>query len=359
LARLLADDPRLTLVIAGRSLERATAFCRGLPVGAETVAASFDRDADVEGALRAIAPALVVDATGPFQAYGDNPYRLVKSCLGVGVPYLDFADGADFVAGIGQFDAQARERDVFILSGVSSLPVLTAAAARELSRDLPQVHAITAGIAPSPYAEVGLNVIRAIASYAGKPVPLLRDGHSGVGYALIETLRYTIAPLGRSPLGSRRFSLVYAPDLRLLSELWPNLRSVWVGAAPVPEVLHRGLNALAWLVRLRLLPSLAPLAKVIHRVAGVLRWGEHRGGMFVVVTGQKEDGSKVARSWHLLAEGDDGPFIPSMAIAAIVRRILEGKRPASGARSAIRDVELADYAPLFARRAIYTGRREE
>jgi hypothetical protein len=34
---------------------------------------------------------------------------------------------------------------------------------------------------------------------------------------------------------------------------------VWIGAGPVPEILHRALNGLAWLVRLRLLPSLPPL----------------------------------------------------------------------------------------------------
>ena len=35
---------------------------------------------------------------------------------------------------------------------------------------------IRGGIAPSPYAGVGENVIRAIAGYAGQPVELKRDG---------------------------------------------------------------------------------------------------------------------------------------------------------------------------------------
>ena len=358
-AVLLADEPRLTLMIAGRSLDKATVFCARLPPGAERIAASFDRDGDLDRQLRAMAPDTVVDATGPFQSYGDDPYRLVEACLAIGIDYLDLADGSAFVKGIARFDAAARARDVFILSGVSSFPVLTAAVVRDLARGLARVDAITAGIAPLPYANVGLNVIRAIAGYAGKPVPLIRDGRPAVGYALTETMRYTIAPPGRLPLRSLRFSLVDVPDLQVLPALWPQLRAIWAGAGPVPDILHRMLNGLAWLVRLRLLPSLSPFARFFYAVAGVVRWGENRGGMFVAIAGAGHDGKPVERSWHLVAEGEDGPFIPSMAIAAIVRRGLDGRWPEAGARPAASELELADYAPIFARRAIFTGRREE
>jgi hypothetical protein len=59
----------------------------------------------------------------------------------------------------------------------------------------------------------------------------------------------------------------------------------------------------------------------------------------------------------MIAEGDDGPLIPSMAAEAIVRRRLEGKRPDAGARAAARDLELSDYEALFARRKIFCGVR--
>ena len=58
-----------------------------------------------------------------------------------------------------------------------------------------------------------------------------------------------------------------------------------MGAGPVPAILHRILIALAWLVRLKLLSTLSPLAGLFHGVANVVRWGEHRGGMFVIVEG--------------------------------------------------------------------------
>ena len=356
LARLLADEERLTLIVAGRSVERAEVFCATLPARATLTPAVFDRDGDLDAQLAALAPDVIVDASGPFQSYAD-PYRVVRPAVARGVDYLDLADGSEFVKGIAQFDARARAGAVFVLSGVSSFPALTAAVTRRLSADMARVDAISAGIAPSPFAGLGLNVVRSIASYCGKPIELLRGGRSAIAHGLTETRRFTIAPPGRVPLGNRRFSLVDAPDLRLLPALWPSAREIWTGAGTVPEILHRVLNLFAWAVRLRLLPSLAPFARLMHWTSNHLRWGEHRGGMFVSVQGER-DGARVERSWHMIAEGDDGPLIPSMACEAIIRHCLDGRRPVSGARPAVNDLELDDYEMLFARRAIHTGVRE-
>jgi hypothetical protein len=295
---------------------------------------------------------------GPFQIYGDDPYRVVKACIANGVDYMDLADGSDFVKGIPQFDQAAKAKNLYILSGVSSFPVLTAAVIRKLSYDMTCVQTIKGGIAPSPYAGVGLNVIRAIASYAGKSVSLIRGGKPATGYALTETMRYTICPPGHLPLKNTLFSLVDVPDLKVLPELWPELDSIWLSAGPVPEVLHRMLMGLAWLVRFRILPSLLPFAALFHFVTNTLRWGEHRGGMFVSVAGTNQSGQRIERSWHLLAEGDDGPFIPSMAVQAIILHCLAGKKPSAGARPATQELEVADYDAVFKSRTIYTGQRE-
>jgi hypothetical protein len=357
LAQLLAGDARVGLLIGGRSLAQAQSFCDRLEPGASRRAVRFDRNGDAPTQLRAIDPDLVVDATGPFQCYGEDPYRIIKACLFQRIDYLDLADGSDFVKGVAQFDREARERGVFILSGVSSFPVLTAAVLRRLAHGLTKLDTIAGGIAPSPYAGVGMNVIRAIASYSGKRLALVRGGQPSFGVAMTESLRYTISPPGKLPLKNIRFSLVDVPDLKVLPELWPGLESLWMGAGPAPEILHRLLNGLAWLVRLRLLPSLLPFSFLIHAVSNRVRWGEHRGGMFVVITGTDARGIPVTRSWHLLAEGDDGPLIPSMACKAIIERCLAGRRPAAGARAATAELELEDYEGLFARRTIYTGTR--
>lgn len=317
LVDLLIAEPHLTLVVAGRSFEKAAAFCLARShAAAQLVPAAFDRQGNVPAQLAELSPDVVVDASGPFQAYVDARYALVEACITRHVHYLDLADGSDFVAGVSAYDSAAKAAGIFVLSGVSSFPVLTAAVVRRLSSGMTQVKSITGGIAPSPYAGVGENVIRAIAAYAGKPTRRRRKDARTAGHAFTECLRFTIAPPGLVPLRSTLFSLVDVPDLRTLPTLWPEADNIWIGAGPVPEVLHLAFIALAWLVRWRLVPSLSPFAPVMFRVANRLRWGEHRGGMFVAVEGQDKNGVRLTRSWHLLAEGDDGPFIPSMAIEA-------------------------------------------
>ena len=353
LARLLADEPRLNLLIAGRSHAKAEAFCAGLGAKGKAAPLVFDRDGDVAKQLRDAAPSIVVDASGPFQTYGDH-YRVLRACIALGISYIDLADGSDFVHGVAQFNAQAAARETFVLSGASSFPALTAAVMRSLSSTMTRVDSVMGGIAPSPHSGVGLNVIRAVASYAGRPIEL-SDGRR---YALLDTRRYTIGAPGRAPLYPIRFSLVNVPDLKALPELWPSLKSVWMGAGLLPEMLHRALNALAWLVRLKALPSLSPFAGLMYRIAHLLRWGERRGGMFVEITGVGPEGEFARRSWHMIAEGDDGPFIPSMAAAAIIRRCLDGRAPVPGARPATSELELADYEALFAQRDIRAGVHE-
>ena len=356
LAELLADLPRLDLVVCGRDRARAETICARYQGAAKVHPLALDR-ADIAAALREHQPDLVVDASGPFQNYGADRYRVIAACIAAGVDYLDFADAADFVSGVSQFDQAARAAGVFVLSGVSSFPVLTAAVVRELAEGM-DIRSVEGGIAPSPYAGIGLNVMRAVVGYAGAPIKLLRGGRPATGVGLVESMRFTVAVPGRLPLRNIRFSLVEVPDLRVIPAEHPTLTDVWMGAGPVPESLHRILNLLAKARFALRLPSLEPLAPLFYRVLNLMRFGEHRGGMFVRARGLA-DGKAVSRSWHLLAEGDDGPYIPSMAVEGIVRKLLSGERPMAGARPATRALDLADYSELFRGRSIFTGFREE
>lgn len=361
LVRLLAAEPRLTLLIAGRSLKKAEALCDRWREGkgAALVPVVLDRDADVSGQLAGLAPQVVIDCSGPFQAYGAAPFRVIEACIAAGVHYLDLADGTDFVLGVEAFDAAARAAGVFVISGASTCPALTAAAVADMTGDWTSVEEISAGIAPSPHAVVGENVLRAITSYAGKPVTLRRDGLSAHGRGLVESRNVTISPPGALPLHSTRFSLVDVPDLTVLPRLWPQVQSIWMGAGPRPELMHRMLNGLAWLISLGLPLPLTAMSGLFHAVKTRLSWGEDRGGMYVQVSGRDANGVARRRTWTLIADGDRGPFIPSMAAAALVRKLVEGQPPVAGARTAAGALTLRDYAPLFEAQGIVTGVRDQ
>lgn len=354
LIELLSDIIDLELIVCGRNLSKAQEFCTAFKGQATIRALELDRK-DIASVLCTERPQIVVDASGPFQAYGIDCYSVIKSCIAEGVHYLDFADAADFVYGVSQFDKEAKAAGVFILSGVSSFPVLTAAVLRDMALTM-DIVTVQGGIAPSVYAGVGLNVMRAVMSYAGEPVTLQRNGVIGHGIGLAEIFRYTVSVPGKMPLKNIRFSLVDVPDLQIIPPEHPTLTDIWMGAGPVPEALHRVLNLLAKMRARFKLPSLVPFSKLFYTVLNMVKFGEHRGGMFVHAEGTA-NGKSIVQSWHLLAEGDDGPYIPSMTIEAIIRKFTLGQQPDAGARSGANALELGDYDNLFDGRKIYTGFR--
>ena len=227
LAELLSDIGDAEILICGRSVSNATKFCQTYSGIATVTPHALDRKNIVKGIAK-YQPDIVVDASGPFQGYGDNPYIVVKACIAAGVNYMDLADAADFVFGISQFDVSAKAASVYVLSGVSSFPVLTAAVLRELTKDM-AVRSVTGGIAPSPHAVIGMNVMRAVISYAGTPVKLTRDGKQTLARGLTESRRFTIAPPGLLPLCNLRFSLVDVPDLQVIPGEYDGLQDILDG----------------------------------------------------------------------------------------------------------------------------------
>ena len=121
IVELLKSESKLCLVIAGRSLEKARSLCaRHGDAQAKLVPLRLDREFRVAEQLREIAPDWVIDASGPFQAYGEKCYAVIEACIAAKVHYLDLADGSEFVKGVSSFDERAKLASVFVLSGVSS-----------------------------------------------------------------------------------------------------------------------------------------------------------------------------------------------------------------------------------------------
>lgn len=357
LARLLSDREDLTLLIGGRNGKAAQNFCEAYQ-GVATVRPLICDRQRITPVLDIEKPDLVVDASGPFQNYGDDPYQTVKACIAQGIDYFDLADSADFVANIDYLNTQALAANVTVLSGVSTCPALSGAVVKAIASDM-HITDIALGIAPSPKAELGLSVIKAIFSYTGNPISTRRDGQDATFIGLTDSRDYQIALADYPPLMKRRFSAVEAPELRLFPALYPELQNIWVGAGTRPKFLLYILNGLAWAKSKFDLPDLTPFSTIAHRVLALFKFGPHRGGMFVEVKGQVKgevNGEPKTRSWHLIAEGDDGPLIPAIAAEALIRKTLAGESLAPGARSAIDALTLEDFETRFKRHKIVTTR---
>ncbi|XYD12164.1 DUF4166 domain-containing protein (plasmid) [Methylobacterium sp. NMS12] len=329
------------VVVAGRRLARAEAFCAAHPPCRPLLA---DRNGAVAPVLERVRPDLVIDAAGSFQGSG---YDLPRACIAAAIPYLDLADGRAFVAGIGELDAPARAAGVAILAGASSVSALSGAVARRLAQGMDAVSAVEIAISASNRATAGTSVAAAILSYVGKPIRLWRGQRWSVGVGWQELRRERFALSDGSSLGRRWLALADVPDLEFLPGRLPGRPAVSFRAGTDRAVQTIGLWCASWPVRWRWIPSLQRLAGgllLAQRLTA--RWGSDRSGMVVRMFGSA-DGRRVERCWTLLADEGHGPEIPVLPAAILAERILAGSI-APGARDAGTLLDLADFEPSFA-----------
>jgi hypothetical protein len=277
-------------------------------------------------ALQRLSPHIVVNTAGPFQG---QDYRVPQACIAAKVHCIDLADARDYVTGIGALDAAARSAGVLVTSGASSVPALSTAVCDELARGLAQVDTIDIGISPGNRTERGLATVRSVLTYCGRALP---NGETGWA----TTWRHDYPP----PVGARLLSPCDVPDLALLPARYPGQPRVRFGAGLELRVLHRGINALAWAVRRGLIVDASRHARPLKWLADRFQhWGSDAGAMHVRV-----EGGGTRRTWRLIATHGDGPFVPTLAAAALVRKLASGELDARGATPCVGLLSLPDFA---------------
>lgn len=329
------------VLVAGRSAERAAAFCAGL-ADAEPVVA--DRARGIGLVMARLRPDLVVDAAGPFQSGG---HIVPEACVAMRIPYLDLADARDFVTGIGALDAAARQAGVPVIAGASSVPALSGAVARHLAAGLARVDQVEVAISASNRSSAGVSVAKAILSYVGRPIRLWRGRRWARGFGWQEMRRADFTLADGHGIARRLLALAEVPDLDLMPAALPGRPAVTFRAGTELAFQMIALWLASWPVRWGWARSLtAGAAWLLPLYRMTLGLGGARSAMRVVLKG---DG--VERRWTLVADRGDGLEVPTMAAALLAGRILDGK-VAPGARDASALLSLADFEPLFAALAI-------
>lgn len=336
--RLSVHDS-LTVTIAGRSLPQAQALVAALQPKARATlrAEAIDIHApNFDQSLRTLAPDLLIHTGGPFQG---QDYHVARACIAAGVHYVDLADGRAFVQDIATLDAAAKQAGVLVVSGASSVPALSGAAVDHLTRDMTSVQSIDIGMSPGNRTERGLSTIQAILTYCGKPLPPAAAGEPVFGWR--GTWRHTYP----APVGERLMSPCDVPDLALFPQRYPGTPLVRFGAGLELRFLHRGMNVMAALARAGLVNNWARHTRWLKAMSDwFVNWGSNVGGMHLRVDGLLADGTSRARLWHLIALRGDGPYVPTLAAAALVRRFLEGTLPQRGAMPCVGLLTLDDFA---------------
>lgn len=342
LAAGLVRDGVAHVVIAGRSEDKLRRVAEDLACGWRVL----DRgSADLEAVIASLAPFAVVDASGPFQAYGgSDPYRVARAAIAAEAHYFDLSDDAAFTQGITALKAEARAAGVSVLSGVSSVPALSAAAVHALSERIARIDLIDSMILPGNRAPRGRSVMAAILEQVGRPLPGSQER------AWIGSERIGINPPA-GPALSRLASPISAPD--------PSLTPGHFGAADVRfraglelGIMHRGLEMIAHAVRLGLLPRARLLLRPAHFGARLLEpFGTDVGAMRVLVRGQTAGGRALERTWTLVARSGDGPHVPAIPGRALATKLIRGEiRP--GARACLHDLTLSECETAAPERAL-------
>ncbi|MDM0069646.1 saccharopine dehydrogenase NADP-binding domain-containing protein [Variovorax sp. J31P207] len=337
LVERLSSQPNTHVVVAGRSLQDAQALVERLRLQskARLGAAVVDAmSADLPRELKRLSPTTVVLASGPFQG---QDYRVARTCISVGANYIDLADARAFVVGIRELDSNAKAAGVFVSSGASSVPALSSAAVDHLVQGMSTVCGIDIGISPGNRTERGLSTVKAILSYCGKAIPTHGPTRM-IGWSGSRRHRYP------APVGSRWLSPCDVPDLALLPRRYPGAPNVRFGAGLELSFLHRGMNAMAWAARHGLVRDWSSHARWLKSAADIFKgWGSDAGAMHVSVSGLRNNDVEASRSWSLVATHGDGPYVPTLAAAALVRKLATGDGLPAGAMPCVGSLSLEDF----------------
>ncbi|AQA00272.1 hypothetical protein BWQ93_18760 [Sphingopyxis sp. QXT-31] len=343
LAERAAREDGIALTLAARDrakLDALAARLGGLPV--RTLDRANIAAADLAGFD------VVVDAAGPFQASAPT---VIEAAIASRVSYIDLADGRDFVAGIAAHDAAARAAGISITCGASSIPALSHAVLDDLTAGWSRIDRIAMGIFPGNRAPRGLAVVQAILSYVGHPVRVWRGGRWTAVPGWGMTQRWAVPGVGK-----RWASVCDTPEQDLLVARYRPADSAEFFAGMELSILHLGLALLALPVRWGLPRSLRPAARPLLAIARLLLpFGSDVGAMDICVGGQDAGGKATTARWTLRADGNRGPYVPTLAALAMLRRFRDGQAPEPGARACAGMLSLAEFAADFAALGITTG----
>lgn len=325
LCRLLANDPLIDLTIGARDGARVATLAADLGIWGLVL----DWRSDLDRLLAAKRFDVLVHVAGPFQG---QDYSVAEACIRQGVHYLDLSDDRAFVCGIERLDAAARDAGVLVCSGASTAPALTGAVLQQALDEGMAVDRVSFAIVPGNDAPRGRALIEAILSGAGKPIP------DQPGRYVWGSLRRIAVP----GLGRRWAAACDLPEPALFRQRF-GVAGTYAGAGLELTVLHLGLWLLALSVRLGLLRSLAPAATPLAWVADRLRaFGTDQGGLRIDL-----ESASGKRSWSLVAEGGDGPFVPATPAAALLRKLACGEVRQQGAMPCIGLLSLAEIEAVW------------
>ncbi|MEJ2755125.1 MAG: saccharopine dehydrogenase NADP-binding domain-containing protein [Gammaproteobacteria bacterium] len=328
ISKTLARENNITVIIAGRSIEKAKRFIKTIEAANTPEAVVLDITKDLEKALQTIKPDIVIHTSGPFQG---QSYDVAQSCINAGVHYIDLADARSFVAGVVALNDTAKKNKVLAVSGASSVPCLTSVLVDYYLPQFEKLESLDYGITTAQKTNRGLATTAAILGYCGRPFKTLIGGQEKNVYGWQSLRMRKYSTLGRRLLGN-----CDVPDLELFPERYPTLKDIRFYAGLEIPFIHMGLWALSGLVRIGLIRNLSAFAPFLLKSSFYFDWtGSDSSGFHMELSGKDVSGADKIITFELIARSGHGPYIPCMPAILLAKKLAGGEIAITGAAPCI------------------------
>jgi len=348
---ILAQNPEIHLVIAGRSREKAGALCRQTRArqpnaNIESLAIDIHSN-QFSAALKAVNPFLVIHTSGPFQG---QDYSVPQACIEAGTHYIDLADGRRFVCDIEKLSAAAKSNNVLVISGASTVPGLASVVADYFYAEFSQLDSIDYGISPGNKVNPGVATVGAILTQAGQPITCWRDGRWQTLYGWSDPRCYDFG----GPVGKRWLANIDIPDLELFPKRYRGVKTIRFQAGHELPLIHHTLVLMGKFARCGLVNNWARYTRPVYQLGRLLHvLGTDTGGMFMALRGKDKNNKYLEIHWTLIAENGVGPNIPVIPAILVAQKLVDRKIDICGAVPCLGMFTLEEFTAMVKPYGIY------
>lgn len=351
ICKILAKEPNIAVWIAGRDLAKAKSL--EAEIKAENPLAEVDvytinwKKNNFIQKLEESKATIVIHTAGPFQK---QDYTVAMACIQLKMHYIDLADARDFVVNIKQLDENAKANGVCVLSGASTVPGLSSAIIENYFHKFETLREIDFGIVPGNKAERGEATVAGVLKQLGKPFLRLENGIWKTVYGWQNVHRHYYG----DNLGYRWHANLDIPDLTLLPEKYPTLKTVIFHVGLEISLLHFIMWQMSWLSRTRIVKNWAPMSNMINKVSHLFdKFGTDKGGMYVHMAGTNREYQPMEITWLIVAEKGEGPYIPIIPAIIVTKKIIQNAT-AYGARPCMGEFSLEEFEKEISAWHMYT-----
>lgn len=322
LATLLAEDNAFDIIIAGRDEKQVeslvTTLSKRFPE-ASLKSLQLDLEApDFAQKLSQSEANILVHTAGPFQS---QHYSVANTCIDLNIHYIDLADAKEFVAEIKILDEKAKSREVVVISGASTVPGLSSVVIAHFANAFGILREIDFGISPGNQITRGEATLKAILGNLGKPFQRLEGGVWKTVYGWQNIHKHYYG----DNLGLRWHANCEIPDLILLPENYPSLKTVVFYVGLEVAFLHKMMWLMSWLSRAGLVKDWSKYSHLILKTSHLFdKFGTLNSGMYIHLSGSNLRYQPLDINWVLVAEKGDGPNIPIIPAFILIKKITQG-----------------------------------